>query len=150
MKFYIAGPYVSRGAIRALAGDLSSLGLTPTSSWLNEPYEVHSGTTGAATALPDEEVQRLTQQDLEDVEAADVFILLTPKFLRIDLLAGSSGGRHVETGIALAKGIPVIVVGEPENIFHRHAGVRVFSAWWHMCDHVLELWKTKHAERLNT
>ena len=33
------------------------------------------------------------------------------------------GGRHVELGVALAVGKPVVLVGKPEHVFHSHPGV---------------------------
>lgn len=33
------------------------------------------------------------------------------------------GGRHVEYGIALALSKDIVVVGEPENVFHNLAGI---------------------------
>lgn len=129
-RFYIAGPYCARDRIRELAEDLQRVtGWTPTASWLNEPYEVNEGTTGAATDLSDEVIHQHAVEDLWDVSRADVFILLTQKFLGVEGMAGASGGRHIETGFALAELIPVVVVGEPENIFHRLLFVTRVPTW---------------------
>ena len=53
--------------------------------------------------------------DLNDVVRSDLLILFTAAFVGIE----GGGGRHVETGWALAHGVPIIVVGQPENVFHR-------------------------------
>jgi hypothetical protein len=43
----------------------------------------------------------------------------------------TTGGHHVETGIALAMGMPVALLGERENVFHHHDTITVlpFPKW---------------------
>lgn len=64
------------------------------------------------------------QMDLDDVRAADALIVIKPRSSH----GKTTGGHHVETGIALERGIPIILLGEVENVFHRHEHVAV-SAW---------------------
>lgn len=127
MKVYIAAPYQSRDRIRAYAAELTRIGFTVTSTWLGETHEINEGTTGAATALPDEEVASHAYDDLRGVREADLFVLIT------ESIAGhlGGGGRHVETGYFMAKHGPrhIVVVGDPENIFHRSKGVTVVPDW---------------------
>jgi len=55
-----------------------------------------------------------------EVRGAEVLILVSePDGERV------RGGKHVETGMAIALGKPVIVIGTRENVFHWHAAVRV-------------------------
>lgn len=124
LRAYLAAPYAARGQIRAYAEDLARIGIDVTASWLDETHEINAGTTGAATGLHPDEVARHAATDLDDIARCDVLVLFTANALGLDPAEVHSGGRHVETGYALAKGIPVIVVGEPENVFHRldHAG----------------------------
>ena len=72
--------------------------------------------------LPIAERRRLAVMDEEDVKrAVDGLVLLSdPRGL-------CPGGKHVETGMALALGRSVYVVGQEENLFHWHPLVRVFS-----------------------
>lgn len=76
------------------------------------------------------------QLDIDDVRAADALIVIKPK----DSHRETTGGHHVETGIALERGIPVLLLGERENVFHHHAGVRVFpwpvASWSALADEV--------------
>ena len=39
------------------------------------------------------------------------------------------GGRHVEFGIALARGTRIILVGPRENVFHCLSGVEQYDTW---------------------
>ena len=112
---YLAAPYGARQRVREYAAELRAAGHTVTSSWLDETHEINAGTQAAATSLPDETVSAHAAQDMEDIDGSDALVLFTAKSLGVE----GGGGRHVETGYALAKGLPVFVVGDPENVFHR-------------------------------
>lgn len=135
IRAYLAAPYVARDHVRHYAMDLVTLGIDVTASWLDEEHEINAGSTGAAPALHPEEVARHAATDLDDIERCDVLVLFTAEALGLDPADVASGGRHVETGYAIAKGVPVIVVGQPENVFHRlayarsNAVVEVADSW---------------------
>lgn len=117
LKVYLAAPYAARDTVRKhYVPDLERLGMLCVSSWLDEDHEINAGTLDAAADLDDATVSGHALDDLADVATCDVLVLLTTDYLNV---GSASGGRHVETGYALALGARVIVVGEPENIFHR-------------------------------
>ena len=124
---YLAGPYAARDRLREFAADLDMMLVDVTSSWLKETHEINSGTTGAATALTDEQVSQHALDDLDGVAAADLLVLITAEIAGVD---GTSGGRHVETGFALGLGLPVVVVGKPENVFHRMGEGVCITPYW--------------------
>jgi len=81
------------------------------------PIEIVS--TWHATDLEDahltsEEQHRMARRDLAELEIADALITRT----RSAAEGYTPGGRHVEFGYALARGIPIYTVGPVENIFH--------------------------------
>lgn len=122
MRAYIAAPYAARSQARRYAKSLERLDITVTSTWLKESTEINAGTTGAAVALSDDAVAQHAYCDLADIDSSDVLILLTESVAALE--AGGSattGGRHIETGYAIAHGKRVIVVGQAENVFHRAA-----------------------------
>lgn len=133
MRVYIAGPYEARPALQMLARDLESVGFINTARWLGETHDINAGTVGPAPALSDEQVTEHVLDDFRDILSADVLVLVTAeaaaKWLRDPHLAGRSGGRHVETGYALANSLEVFVVGEAENVFHRGACRVVSNAY---------------------
>lgn len=133
MRVYIAGPYEARPVLQLLARDLESVGFTSTARWLGETHDINAGTIGPAAALSDEQVTEHALGDFHDILSADVLVLVTAetaaKWMRNALLAVGSGGRHVETGYALARNLPVFVVGEAENVFHRGVCQVVSSAY---------------------
>lgn len=126
MKIYLAAPYAVRDTVKQLAAELWRVGFVVTSSWLDETHDIKPGTEGAATDLDDAQVAQHARQDFADIDKSDLFVLWTAEACG----AEGGGGRHVETGYALARGIPVVVIGEPENVFHRlDAGVTTVSGW---------------------
>jgi nucleoside 2-deoxyribosyltransferase len=131
MRVYIAAPYAAREQVRGYTEELVRIGFTSSASWVKETLEIGSGTVGAATDLADGEAARLADVDLKDVERSDILVLITAA--QADMIGGkgSSGGRHVETGYAMALGKPVIVVGEPEHLFHRLGRACTVVPNWH-------------------
>jgi nucleoside 2-deoxyribosyltransferase len=127
MKVYLAAPYGSRDTIRGYAHQLTRVGFTVTSSWLDEQHEINNGTQGAATALSDDQVATHARDDLRDIDKSDLLVLFTSASVGVE----GGGGRHVETGYAIAKlgTRHVVVIGEPENVFHRMTGVVVVPDW---------------------
>lgn len=128
MHVYLAAPYAARDRVRQFAAGLvvSVGGFECTSTWLVEPYEINAGTVGAASSLTDDEAGACALTDLVDIDRSDALVVFTAGFLNVD---GGSGGRHVETGYALQRGLPVLVIGEPENIFHRLPFVTCVNDW---------------------
>jgi len=125
VRVYLAGPYRSRDQLRRLAAELTDLGFYVTSRWLEETHEINPGTEGAAVALSDEAVAEHAETDLTDIEISEVLVLFTAAYVG----AEGGGGRHVETGYALARDKRVVIVGEPENVFHRLSGVHRVTDW---------------------
>lgn len=65
----------------------------------------------------------IAQVSREDIEQTDVYFLLGDE-------RGDSGHRHVEFGIAMALGKPIVVVApQAENIWQRLPGVTVIPDW---------------------
>ena len=99
MKVYIAAPYPIRDRAVSVMHVLELTGIEVTSRWLK---------------APDEMTDEHARKDLEDVAEADVLLALNPDGWE----EKGTGGRHVELGYALARGKPVLLVGERSNIFH--------------------------------
>jgi nucleoside 2-deoxyribosyltransferase len=110
MKVYLAAKYSMKEDMQHVAAIFKSKGIGITSSWLNEPHSPSS-------TLADVDVKHLRKfalQDIEDIKAADAVVLFS-----IDpLIPTVRGGRHVETGIAIALGKPLFIIGPEENVFH--------------------------------
>lgn len=106
-RIYIAARGQDQAKARDLRDALVSYGIGSTARWIDQSL---------ANESHDE-----AQQDIDDVRMADVLVLLKPKESHLH----TTGGHHVETGLAMAYGIPVLLLGEVENVFHRHDTVMV-------------------------
>lgn len=115
MNVYLAARYERREELAAYALDLPPLGHVVTSRWLD-------GSHGESyRAITDSQRRAAAVEDLADISQSDLFVAFTG--------SGGRGGRHVETGVAIALSLPVWLVGEPENVFHFLPGVSHFSDW---------------------
>ncbi len=117
MSVYLANQFSKIEETRQYAKELRELGVVVTSRWLEEPSDPNH-------SLKDHSVfqhKEAAIKDRDDLLLAEDFVVFT---VDPDALT-RRGGRHVETGIALAKGKRVIVCGPHENIFHYLDGVIV-------------------------
>jgi hypothetical protein len=116
MKLFIASH--SQEIASQVMDRLHTLGHSVTARWITADTKFGHG----LSAYTDQERRTLTLWDEEDVRAAaDGLVLIAEKDGRF-----VPGGKHVETGMALALGRRVFVIGRRENIFHWHPLVEVF------------------------
>lgn len=101
MRIYLAGRYTAMRRLKAQAELLERLGhnVKIDCVWLTG---VHDDTAPLECAV----------NDLADLRKSDLVLVYT-------LEAGARGGLYVELGVALERGIPVIVVGPYTNVFTR-------------------------------
>jgi nucleoside 2-deoxyribosyltransferase len=111
MKFYVATQKQENA--RPVRDALVALRHTCTATWLDlQGY----------ASIPGDDAQRAKAAVTceREVKEADVLILIAePDGERV------RGGKHVETGMALALGKRVYVLGKRENVFHWHPAVTV-------------------------
>lgn len=105
MKIYIAAPWAQREAAIKASRKFIQVGHEITSRWFNSLGD-SSDPTGILR-LP-EDIKQEAYEDIEDVHQADYLVVLNLQL---------SEGKAVETGLALAWGIPVISIGPRSNIF---------------------------------
>lgn len=124
---YFAGPYSSRETLKSYRAEASRIGYTVRARWLDGAHEVAANPAVEAEADPAERA-RWAREDLEDVRGCDILVAFTSAAVGLPT-AGVSGGRHVETGYALGQHKSVILVGEPENVFHWLYGITRVPNW---------------------
>ena len=117
MHIYIAARYALKNEITKVALDLEAAGHTVISDWHQEKH----ATDVKVQELSEETNQRYAYKDLLQVRGADAMLF----FAEHPDTPTVRGGRHVEFGIAIERGIPIFVVGHQENIFHYLNGGRV-------------------------
>lgn len=103
MKIYLAGPAARQDAVREVRDLLVKLGFEVNSRWIDVKL-LGQGYEESRVQLADQ-----AEMDFEDVQNSDVLVVMNLE---------KSEGKATETGMALAWGKPVIVVGKPTQIFH--------------------------------
>lgn len=119
MKIYLAARYSRHPEMRRCREDLEALGHTVTSRWINGDYQMSND------SADEDQARRFAEEDWDDLAGADCVI----SFTEPPRSTNSRGGRHVEFGIALGRGLDAIVVGPRENVFHCLEGVDVYETW---------------------
>lgn len=112
-KIYLAARYPRRQELCGYASRLRTLGHVVTSRWLDDPHGFATLDTGS-NLLPHTISALVTQEDIDDLQAADLVVAFTEA---PDSPYGR-GGRHVECGLALAWGKDLLVCGPCENAFY--------------------------------
>lgn len=106
MTFYLAGPYSDRKRLSACAGAIArESGWECNARWLRGD---HDG------MLP----TRAAREDVKDVRAADALVMFAER-------SSTRGGMWVEFGIAVERGIPIVVICD------QHVAKLNVFAWLH-------------------
>ena len=105
---YIASDFRNKDFCRTvLRPAFEAQGFTVISRWHFEEAALDSILTDAQRAT-------VAEVDLHDVSVTDGFVMYNPQSMH----RSGSGGRHVETGFALAIGKPIFILGAREPVFH--------------------------------
>lgn len=116
MRLYIASH--SQDAARDLKATLETAGHVVIARWITTDSKFGHG----VDAYTDDERAAIALMDEEDVRGVDALILIAEAEGRT-----VPGGKHVETGMAIALKKSVFVMGRRENIFHWHPLVRTVA-----------------------
>jgi len=128
MRIYLAARYVRREELCGYAEQLRECGHTVECRWLNGSHQWHPGADkvdGMGESVP-MEARAFAIDDLEDLALSDWVISFTERPYSD---TKGRGSRHVEFGLAIAKGKRLIVVGPRENVFHCLPKVEHFNSF---------------------
>ena len=129
ISVYVAARWETKDDAAKLRDALAERGIGCTSRWLEEEPSLGD--------VPEEKKRRVAGMDALEVRRAQALVLWNPP----EKHRQGTGGCHVEVGMALALGIPVLVVGGGSNVFHWLPGVtRIrFSGFWPDSDDLMAL-----------
>lgn len=115
MRIYLAARWSVRYELRLVRDQMEQMGHQITSQWIDrDDRPAFDGDDWEAWA------RQWSQQDIEDIEAAEILLL--------DCRSnGRHGGMHVEFGYALAAGLAVWLIGPKGNVFHHLPVVHHFT-----------------------
>jgi nucleoside 2-deoxyribosyltransferase len=114
-RAYLAGRFSRRDEFNGYAERLRAAGLTVDARWLIEDHEWYGEQDAGALQA----ARAFAMDDLEDVARADVVLVFTEP---ANPGGRNRGGRHVEYGLALGLAKDIVIIGEPENVFHNLSG----------------------------
>jgi hypothetical protein len=143
MRIYLAARYTRRLELCEYKAQLEELGCTVTSRWLNGSHQISNlgvpiGDSGELLVEKGDRAARemcehFAKEDRADVYAADIVIAFTEE----PRSGHSRGGRHVELGLAIARGKRIYIVGPRENVFCWLPELTHFSTWEMMRGEIL-------------
>jgi NTP pyrophosphatase (non-canonical NTP hydrolase)/nucleoside 2-deoxyribosyltransferase len=110
-KVYVASAWVTGNRAVEVKKQLEAAGIEVTSRWLervDKPDDASYDYSKDADYM-NNHARLESEKDIEDVRRADAVVVVN---------LAKSEGKAVETGMAIAWGIPVIVIGEKTNTFH--------------------------------
>lgn len=123
-RIYLSGQFEDGARLCEVRLQLQGSGYSVTSRWLDSaaagPATAQASDPGAQTRL-----SGIARQDFEDIDRSDLVVVFNPA----EASSIGRGGRHVETGYALARGKRVIVVGARGNVFHWLPEITVVPDW---------------------
>lgn len=111
-KVYIAAPWANKLAALNVQRSFEKAGFEVVSRWITKHADKPADQTGLEYPL--EFLRKEAQDDVDDVFAADFFCLLNTQ-----KRGEETSGKAVETGLAIANGTHIVMVGGPTNIFHQ-------------------------------
>lgn len=123
LSLYLAARFSRAKELAAYADILNASGnFLVLSSWHHTPHaeEPHFNDRDWADFYA-----HIAAKDLAEIRLADYFVAFTEDPQE----AFKRGGRHIETGYALALGKPIVTVGPVETIFHTLPNVHVVPDW---------------------
>jgi hypothetical protein len=136
---YLAARYSRRLELCRYRSQLAAIGIDVNSRWLNGSHQLDNsgrpiGDDGEALVeefrfesaqAPAPLREKFATDDRDDVLAASLLVAFT----EVPRTSNSRGGRHVELGIAIGAGIPVVVIGPRENVFCHLPEVEHYDTW---------------------
>ena len=108
MHIYVGASYPRGADAERLAEVLKTQGFTIVSSWHSPDRWNNKEGYDDPTA---HDLASAARRDMDDLDRAQVFVELSGDDL-------SHGGRYVELGYALGRGLQAVVIGPAEHVFH--------------------------------
>lgn len=106
MKIYLAAPWAERDLAREVAAKFEAAGHVITKQWWDH--------------CDNDDFAEQATEDIWGVLNADVLVLLNTQ-----KRGEETSGKAFETGVAWMAELPIILVGEPSNVFHYLPAVKI-------------------------
>jgi nucleoside 2-deoxyribosyltransferase len=120
MKFYLAASWKTRPRMRQHARELAEMGHEVTSTWIAN--EASEGMKAADIAAQPARALRGAYADMAQIRAADTVVVFSE-------IPSTTGGLHWEAGYATGLNKPVVLIGDPPNVFFVLPSYGRFKTW---------------------
>lgn len=107
-KIYLAASYIEKARMKGVRDFLVEQGYVVTSRWIDSP---DTGLDSDMIAGQPEQAAARAQHDLSDLLISDIIVVFTQT-------PSTTGGYHVELGLAMGLQKRIAIVGPRMNIFH--------------------------------
>ena len=135
LRIYVAAPWSNRDVAATVARQLRDKGHVITHDWWSYEGEATNGMD------PDDKfMKQCADDDYRAVRTADLLLLLN-----LQDRGKETSGKAVETGLALAWGIPIIMVGSKTNVFHYLPDIYKASSIENALEHIQA--RSKHGDK---
>lgn|SRR5487761_1826 len=112
-EVYLAASFDRAKEMQVHRNELAEIGYNVCSRWIDSHDIVMPDLTLARAAA---------QEDVADILKCEIMIQFTDS-------PSTTGGRHVEFGLAFAFGKYIAIVGQRQNVFEASEGVSQFDTW---------------------
>ena len=130
MRVYLAARFERQEEMQRYSEQLRAEGIEVVSAWT----EIDSPSSDGFTGIARDRRALQAMMDVQQIVGTNILVLFSD--------AGNPdprGGKHVESGIALALGKRLLLVGSAENVFHSLPDVEHFPLWPDCLTRILEL-----------
>ena len=103
MKVFLSATFAQRAKMRKVRSVLNGMGIEVTSTWMDVPEGVTDDTVSFKV------LRKAAKAALREIDESDVVVFFSSPV---------SAGKNVEFGYCLAKDKTLVVVGEPNCVFH--------------------------------
>lgn len=111
MQLYFAASFSARASMRDHRKLAESYGHKVTSSWIDIPDSFPT-----MAERMECEKRQAALQDIEDIDAAEALIFFADG-------GTTAGGKYVELGYAIKRGMQIYLIGERTSVFHFHGSI---------------------------
>ena len=129
MRVYLTSRYDRKQELRQLAEQLRAEAIEVVSAW----HDIDSPSSDGFAGMDEQRLAWLAMLELQQLVQTSVLVLF------LDAGRCKRGDPHLETGVALALGKRLLLIGKPEMKFHCLPDVERFPAWPECLARLLEL-----------
>lgn len=122
-RVYIAAPWNLKKDAAQLRSLLAVAGIHSTSRWIDVEEHATPEKLSAEYAAGVTRFSGFADMDKTDIQSAHALVLINPAAY----VNKGTGGRHYETGYAVALNRPIFIFGVRSNVFHSDSSVRAVT-----------------------